>query len=298
MIVMKFGGASLSKAEGMMQACSIVKTYWKKEKVVLVVSAMKGVTDALFQVCEYLKQKKVKSALSLVNNIKKQHIDALQAFDHQPQAVKIESDIINLVSRLTNFIKNASRKKITPARVDFIVSFGERLSCLMVADALELIGMSAHPIDASNIIATNDDFGNAIPLYKKSQYHIHEILVPLLKNNIIPVVTGYIGFTHDGCTTTFGRGGSDLSAAYLANLLDAKGLYLWKDVDGFYSDDPHKNKGAKRFTTLSFQSAKKLARNGAKIIYYKAIDPVREKNIPIFVKSFIHPEDSGTIIQN
>ena len=162
--------------------------------------------------------------------------------DKRLQAVKIESELINLISRLKNFIKNVSNKKITRARIDYIVSFGERLSSPIVANALEMCGMTAYPIDASFIIATNSRFGNAVPLYKESQQYINQILFPLIKNNVIPVVTGYIGFTHGGCTTTLGRGGSDLTAAYLANLLSANALYLWKDVEGFYSEDPHKNK--------------------------------------------------------
>jgi len=296
MIVMKFGGASLSTSEGISKACRIIKTYWREEKIILVVSAMKGITDKLFLVSEYLKKNNIKEALKLIEDIKRSHIKALYEFDFRPQAVKTESEIINLISRLTNFINNISQKRITPARVDFIVSFGERLSCPIVANALEMNGMSAHPIDASYIMATNNDFGNAIPLYKKSQHHINEILIPLINNNIIPVVTGYIGFTHDGCSTTLGRGGSDLSAAYLANLLGAKALYLWKDVKGFYDIDPNKNKNAKKFTKLSYNKAKALAKKGAKIIYYKAIEPVKNKNIPIYIKSFIDPEEVGTIV--
>ncbi len=296
MIVMKFGGASLSTAEGIIKACQIVKEYWQRERIVLVVSAMKGVTDRLFQVTSYLKKKKTSTALRLVEKIKKEHIKTLYQFDLRPQAVKIESELINLVSRLENFIKNISKKEITPAREDYIVSFGERLSCPMIADALEATGIMAHPIDASFVIATNNNFGNALPLYEKTQRHINEILVPLINNNIVPVVTGYIGFTHDGCTTTLGRGGSDLSAAYLASLLEAKALYLWKDVGGFYNVDPHQKKEAKKFSKLSYNKARVLAKKGAKIIYYKAIDPVKKKKIPVYIKSFIDPEKKGTVI--
>ena len=199
---------------------------------------------------------------------------------------------------MITFIKNVSQKKITPARVDFIVSFGERLSCSVVVDALEMNGVIAHSIDASYIVATNNNFNNAIPLYKKSQHHINEILVPLIKNNVIPVVTGYIGFTHDGCTTTLGRGGSDLSAAYLSNLLGAEALYLWKDVSGFYDKDPNKNTQAIKCDKLTYSKAKSLAKKGAKIIYHKAVEPVRKKNIPIFVKSFLNPGDKGTIVSS
>lgn len=293
---MKFGGASLSTPSGISKVCDIVKKYWKKEKVVLVVSAMMGVTDSLFQIVELVKRKKIKDALKVIDKIQENHIKTLYEVDTRPSVVKVESDIINLVSRLSNFVRNLKEKEITLARIDYIVSFGERFSSLIVTNALEMNGMMAYPIDASCIIATNGNFGNALPLYSKSQKHINQILFPLIKNNIIPVVTGYIGFTHDGCTTTLGRGGSDLTAAYLSNLLDAKALYLWKDVEGVYSSDPHTSSDTKLYKQLSYVKAKALAKKGAKIIYYKAINPVAQKNIPIYVKSFIKPDLSGTIV--
>lgn len=299
MIVMKFGGASLSTSDGIFRACKIVKAYLRKEKnIVLVVSAMKGVTDKLFEITQLLQSKKIKSALKKIQELKESHLQTLRLINNQPQGVKIESELINLFSRLENFVKNVSKKELTAARVDFIVSFGEKFSCPIVAYTLEISGVPAYPIDASFVIATDDNFGNALPIYKKSQAHINEILYPLIKNRIVPVITGYIGFAHDGCTTTLGRGGSDLSASYLANLLSAKGLYLWKDVDGFYTNDPSKDKKARLLQQISYEKARRMAKDGAKIIYYKAITPVKKKHIPIFIKSFLHPESIGTIISD
>lgn len=299
MIVMKFGGASLSTAEGIQRACRIVKSFVGKDKnIVLVVSAMKGVTDKLFEIAQLIRDKKVRPALKKIDLLKKNHLQTLQQLKNLPQRVKVESELINLFSRLENFVKNVSHKEMTPSRMDFIVSYGERFSCPIVAYALETSGMPAYPIDASFVIATNDNFGNALPLYKKSQHHINEILFPLIDNGIIPIITGYIGFANDGCTTTLGRGGSDLSAAYLANLLDANSLYLWKDVDGFYTNDPHKDKKARLLKQISYEKARKMAMDGAKIIFYKAITPVKKKNIPIYIKSFYHPKATGTVISN
>ena len=296
MIIMKFGGASLSKSDGINKVCQIIKEYAAKEKIVVVVSAMKGVTDDLYCVADFLKQKKFRSAMEKVGDIKKEHFNSLSVIKSKSKAVKVESELISIVSRLENFVRNAAKKEITQARIDYIVSFGERLSCPIVAGALESHGMMAHPIDASFVLATNHSFGNAIPLYKKSQDHINQILFPLVKNGIIPVITGFIGFAADGCTTTLGRGGSDLTAAYLANLIKAKALYLWKDVDGFYTDDPLKDRQAPLFTKLSYYQAEKMAKDGAKIIFYKASRPVARKKIAIYIKSFINPKAAGTVI--
>src|SRR3989338_3735428 len=296
MIVMKFGGASLSNSQGIIKACRIIKNYSGKNKVILVVSAMKGITDKLYQVVELLKRKQLKKALAIYKEIKSSHFQALSVIKSSAERVKLESELINITSRLENFVKNVVHKEITPARCDFIVSFGERLSCPIIATALESTGLLAYPIDASLIIATNHAFGNAVPLYKKSQSHITKIIFPLINNGVIPVITGFIGFAKDGCTTTLGRGGSDLTASYLANLLNAKALYLWKDVDGFYTNDPHKDKNAKLMQHLSYKQAEKMAKDGAKIIYYKAIRPVEKKRIPIYVKSFINPSLQGTTV--
>ncbi len=298
-IIMKFGGASLSTAEGISQTCHIVKKYHRYNKIVLVVSAMKGITDMLYQIVDLLKQNKTKQVLVLIDTIRKNHFNTLVQIDSTSSAIKkIEADLNNLFFHLEHFIANVihKKKKITLARIDYIVSFGERFSCPIVAYALEVNGMIAYPIDASSVIATDGKFGDATPLYTIDQHHINGIISPLIKENIIPVVTGFIGFAHDGCTVTLGRGGSDLTAAYLAYLLDAKGIYLWKDVEGFYTADPHKNVNARLLRKLSYSQAFTLAQKGAKIIYHKAIAPVRKKHIPIYVKSFLNPIARGSVI--
>lgn len=296
MIVTKFGGSCLSDSKDILKTSQIVKDYLAKDKVVLVVSAMKGVTDQLYDVVSLVKDKKLRKALDIINEIKDRHLETLYVLNSKPEAVKTETELINLVNRLENFVKNVVKKRITAAREDYIVSFGERLSCSLVAEALETRGMLAYPVDASFVIATDGNFGQALPLFKKTQNHIKKILFPLLENSVIPVITGFIGFAPDGCTTTLGRGGSDLSAAYLANLLEAKSLYLWKDVEGFYTSDPKKDKRARLIKKLSYREAEKMAKKGAKVVYYKAIRPVERKGIPIYIKSFINPKTRGTKI--
>ena len=296
MIIMKFGGASLSTGSEILNSCKIVKIYYKKDKVILVVSAMKDVTDQLFEIGGILRKRNLNKALERIEKIKIRHIKTLQSFKPNSEAVKAEVEIYKLTGLLKYFVKNVINKEITTARTDYIVSFGEKLSCRIVAEALEQQGLSAYPLDASFILATTNEFGNALPLYGESQNSIKQILLPLIQNNIIPVITGYIGFADDGCTTTLGRGGSDLSAAFLANFLNAKAVYLWKDVLGFYEDDPYENRRAKLFKILDYKKAEKLAKKGAKIIYHKAIAPVREKHIPIYIKSFQDPKSAGTTI--
>lgn len=297
MIVMKFGGASLADRKNIEKTCNIVTTYKKKDKVVLIVSAMKGVTDQLYEIVRLIDQRKFAEAKQILEKLRKQHLSTLNKISTRTEAVKVKIELIKLFEQLQNFINNAGKKGMTPAREDFIVSFGERWSCRLIAEALEMSKIMAYPIDASFLMATNNSFGNALPLYDKTQDHLRSILLPLINKNIVPVITGFIGFTNDGCTTTLGRGGSDLSAAFFANFLNAKGLYLWKDVEGFFTADPHKDSTASLFKRLSYKKAKELALKGAKVIYHKAIDPVAKKHIPLYVKSFLNTEAKGTVIQ-
>src|SRR3990167_4919665 len=289
MIVMKFGGASLADIRNIRLTCTIVKKFSKKNKIILVVSAMKGVTDKLYEITSLIRGKKLEKALKLFQNIKKDHLITLKVINKKQRAIKVQIELIKLFELLEIFLRNVHRKEMTKAREDYIVSFGERFSCRLIAEALERYHVLAYPIDASYIMATTSQFGNARPLYKKTEDQIRVILYPLIHNNIIPVITGFIGFSHDGCTTTLGRGGSDLSAAFFAGYLNAKALYLWKDVGGFFSANPKEDKNAKLLTNMSYSEAYRMAKKGAKVIYHKAIAPVKRKKIPIYIRSFLDP---------
>lgn len=296
MIVMKFGGASLANVENIEKTRRLVASYSKKDSVILIVSAMKGVTDELYQVVHHLTNNDLSSALAIVEKQRKRHIATLQSVSHRRERFKTQVELHKLFEQLTFFIKNTVKKGISPAREDYIVSYGERFSCRLIAEALEAQRLLSYPIDASLLLYTNKQFGNAEPLFGKKQVLLKDMLTPLLKNDIIPVITGFIGLSVDGCTTTLGRGGSDLSASFFAHFLDAKKIVLWKDVEGFFTADPKKDKNAKLFGTLPYKKARELAKNGAKVVYYKAIDPAENKRIPIHIKSFNDPERNGTII--
>ena len=296
MIIMKFGGAAVLNGTQINNIAKIVSAYHKKEKIVIVVSAMGGVTDKLFEIGELLKKNKLNQVLKILDEIKKQHHGAVRFVALSKRQVLLKVELIKLLSHLKNYIQNISTKEITPARTDFLVSFGERLSVRLLSEALIKASINAYPVDASNLIATTHVFTNAVPLPRVRQKYLDEILLPLIKGNVIPVVTGYIGYSGDGCTTTLGRGGSDLTATYLADFLGAKKVYLWKDVEGFFSDDPKKNPEAHMLKTLSYNEAQKRAKKGAKVIYYKALDPVKKKKIPIYIRSFLNPQHEGTTI--
>lgn len=293
---MKFGGSAISDGKQILKIAKIIKRFHEDEKIVVVVSAMVGVTDKLFFIGELLKKRKLKEAYKILDEIKKQHFEAVDLVPLPRRRVLLKVELVKLSSHLKNYIQNISKKDITPARIDFLVSFGERLSVRLLSEALIKIKVDAYPIDASNLIATTHVFSNAVPLARSKQKYLDEILLPLIQDNVIPVITGYIGYSGDGCTTTLGRGGSDLTATYLADFLNAKKVFLWKDVGGFYTDDPHKNVHTYLLPSLTYKEAQRMAKNGAKVIYYKALEPVKKKKIPIYIKSFIRPNLEGTKI--
>ncbi len=295
MIVMKFGGASLADSSDILRSVEVIKNYSRNHSVILVVSAMKEVTNQLYDIAENVKKKRLKKALQRIDGLKRAHITTLYKLQSAQPAIT-ESKLVHLFSRLDNFIRYIAKHQITEAQIDFIVSVGERLSGNLMAESLNAQGITACSIDTSYVIATDDSFGNALPLPQKYQTHIQDILCPLINSNIIPIVSGFVGFAPDGRITTLGRGGSDLSASYLAYLFDAHGLYLWKDVNGIYSDDPHRNINARFHKKLSYDQAARMAKNGAKIIYHKAIHYVKKKKIPIYVKNYKNPHLPGTIV--
>lgn len=296
MIVMKFGGASLSNTENINNVCQIVKEYLLQNKVILVVSATKGTTDKLIKISEYLTNGEKGKALNLAEKIGNDHRELLQNIGNTANTIQTEHKLEILLSGLQKFISHFNNEVIMLDQSDFIISLGERLSCLLVSLALQTNNIASQPIDTSKLLATNDKFGRASILSKNKQTKLTQTLLPLIAKDILLVVSGFIGFAPDGRITTLGRGGSDLTAAYLAAFLNAKKLYLWKDVDGFYTDDPNKNNCAQLLHKISYEKAEKMAKNGAKILYHKAVNHVEKNNIPIHIKSFLSPTVAGTII--
>ena len=187
-------------------------------------------------------------------------------------------------------------QRFSLADLDYMVSFGERLSCRLVAFALQNLSLKAKVVDSSQIIITNNDFGNARPFLEKTRERVEKVIYPLLIQDTIPIVTGYFGGTLDGKIATLGRGGSDYSATILAYALDAQEVILWKEVDGVFTGDPKKEEKVRFLAELTYDEALILAQNGAKVLHPEAVRPVVEKEIPVWVKNTFNPKFKGTKI--
>jgi aspartate kinase len=180
--------------------------------------------------------------------------------------------------------------------MDAISSLGERINARIVSAALQAREIAAQAVDAMDLIVTDDRFQQASPLMESTEAQVNEVLRPLLDQQIVPIVTGFIGATIDGVVTTLGRGGSDYSAAILGAALSADEVWTWTDVDGVMTADPRIAPHAHVIPTLSYNEVGELAYFGAKVLHPKTISPVVAEGIPVLVRNTFNPTCPGTRI--
>ncbi|HSA84155.1 MAG TPA: aspartate kinase [Patescibacteria group bacterium] len=295
---MKFGGTSVGSAERIHDVASIVAQGQKDGKIVVVVSAISGVTNLLvkaIQAATNKKQKELMDAIKEIRLVHEQIIVELGLAGEKKEELQrvIDNHLLHVESLLFSVYELG---EITLRGRDFISSFGERMNIHIVSYALKERGLNAEPFNATEFIMTNDDFGNAKPFLKESAKKSKVSLQQYLDKNVVPVVTGFIGGTKSGETTTFGRGGSDYSATILGYCLDADEVWIWTDVDGAMTADPKIVKEARTMPFLSYDEATELSYFGAKVLHPLTIIPAEMKKIPVWIKNTFRPEGIGTKI--
>ncbi|OGG26281.1 hypothetical protein A2960_04885 [Candidatus Gottesmanbacteria bacterium RIFCSPLOWO2_01_FULL_39_12b] len=295
MKIMKFGGTSVGDGKKILHVAKIVKDYSEEDRVVVVVSAMSGVTDKFISVFKMFKERQHSSGLIALGELYEKHVLALNELGFKNgRYLTIQSNLRNLFGELLTYL--SFKDEYTVKDYDHVVSYGERLSCLLVYSALSKLDQDTELVDSAKLIVTTNDFGNAKALLAETEKQVSRVVLPLLIKGVIPIVTGFYGATKDGRIATLGRGGSDYSATILAYALDAQEVILWKEVDGIYSADPKRENGAKFIPELSYRMAAELARNGAKILHPEAMEPVISKKIVIWIKNTFQPEFIGSKI--
>jgi aspartate kinase len=296
---MKFGGTSVGSPEAITQAAEIVKsTSQDWDRMVVVVSAMRGVTDLLIESAETAARSEEKIYLSLIDEIQSRHHETIEALvaDDDVRA-RLSAVIDEYISELSAYCRSILvLGEVTPRGMDTITSLGERMNARIVAAALNRNGFKSQPIDATELIVTDTNFQNALPLEGITREKIHARLDPLLEEGVVPVVTGFIGATQTGIITTLGRGGSDYTAAILGDCLDAREVWTWTDVDGVMTADPRIVPDARVIPELSFSEVSELAYFGAKVLHPKTLRPIIERDIPLWVKNTFNPTNPGTKI--
>jgi aspartokinase/homoserine dehydrogenase 1 len=297
LLVMKFGGTSVGDAERIGHVADLVAAEAARAEVVVVVSAMGGVTDMLIRAATEASRGDREDWKGARQELARRHrevADRLLSASEQAQVLpRLAEEIGNFEDLCSGF---ALVREITPRAMDALSSLGEKMSALLVAAVLRSKGCSADFVDSTELILTDDRFGNASPYFAESAVKTRDRLAPPRRRGVIPVVTGFRGATRDGVCTTLGRGGSDYSATLVGAALDADEVWIWTDVDGVMTADPRLVPTARLVPEVSYREAAELSFFGAKVLHPKTIQPVVKKQIPIWIKNTFNPSCPGTRI--
>ena len=292
--VFKFGGASVKDATAVKNAASIIKQF-SNDTLLVVVSAMGKTTNKLEQLVNAYFYKTGEDLQGIFDDIKKFHFDILsQLFVNtkHPVYAQVENDFIELLWAIEDEPAHSYNH-----HYDQVVSMGEILSSRIVGAYFNDVKSDCLWLDARGIIQTDNTYREGKVNFELTQQLVDAELVPLLKQHNLILTQGFIGGTSENFTTTLGREGSDYTAAILAYSANAESVTIWKDVPGVLNADPKWFSETKKIDELTYQDAIELAYYGATVIHPKTIKPLQNKNIPLYVKSFIDPTAQGTIIK-
>ena len=296
--VMKFGGTSVGDAACIARAADIVKSAAAEASVVVVVSAMSGVTNRLIDAAHHAEAGNADVATKVVADLRSQHSKTLQALVRDPQrAAEVDKGLSAVLGELERLLQGtALLKELTPRALDAISGMGERLSTPLLAAALNEVGVASVAVSATEVIVTDPHHGRAEPLMNHTRERAEKRLRPLLKKGVVPVVTGFIASTLEGVPTTLGRGGSDYSATILGAALGAQETVIWTDVDGVKTADPRIVPEARTIDEISYNEAAELAYFGAKVLHPNTLRPVTAAGVPVWIRNSFAPEKAGTKI--
>jgi aspartate kinase len=298
-LVMKFGGTSTGSIEALNRAAEIVIAQNKAgDRLVVVVSAMAGITDMLIDCAERAQSKDKGSFQIIIDELHHKLSDVVRV---DLTGEQYHAELMRLIeARLAELTKICDhihkRGNVSPQQLDEIAALGERINVHVFSVVLRRRGIACQPVDAAELIITDDCFQAASPLRAATDARVKAILFPLFAKATIPVVTGYIGATAYGVTTTLGRGGSDYTAAILAQSLNADEVWFWTDVDGVMTADPNLIPGARLIPEISYTEVFQLACYGAKVLHPKTILPAMQGDIPLWIKNTFNPRCKGTLI--
>lgn len=295
MKIFKFGGASVKDASAVKNVAKILELF-KNEKLVIVISAMGKTTNALEDVMKSYWSGDGK-ADELVDGIHAYHMKIIEELFGSGKT-EIQRDVTTVLLNLRQRFKKQKPSENYNFEYDQIISLGEVISTKIVAAYLSSINFKCAWLDARKMIRTNDKWREANIIWDKTEELVNEQINSVFSaGNSIAVTQGFVGHTPEGFTTTLGREGSDFTAAILAFVLNAQDVTIWKDVPGMLNADPKYFDNTVLLEKISFREAIELAYFGASVIHPKTIQPLKKKNIPLYIKSFIDPHATGSVIQ-
>jgi aspartate kinase len=299
MIVMKFGGTSIAHAPEIRQVGQITRRFAGRRPVI-VVSAMAGVTDDLIRLAHQAVGGAPREVSRRLDRLQERHREVVRRLKvGDGERGRLDRELQALFTELEGVCHGVLLlRELSQRSLDLISSFGERFCAHVVAAHLRQIGLKAQFVDARDHIVTDESHGAAIVDFDATQRNLRRGLQPAIRSGTIPVVTGFIGRTREGVTTTLGRSGSDYTASILGFCLRSREVWIWKEVDGVCTADPNIVPTARMVRRISYQEAAEMAHFGAEVIHPKTMQPVRRGGIPIRIKNTFRPDGPGTLITN
>jgi aspartate kinase len=297
--VLKFGGTSLASPKDIAGVAKTVVSFSEDNEIVVVCSAVDGVTDDLILISKMIEQRKKDAAAKVLDELIKKHRKLADQTIKNPTIKKqLLEKLSTDVSELQELVRGLTLlKEVSVRSLDYLVSFGERLSDDLVSFALQDLKKKSTALNGKEVgIVTDSNFGESRPLMDTTRIRISKTLGSLLLKKIIPVVGGFAGADQHGNITTFGRGGSDYTATIIASCINADEVWLMSDVDGLMTADPKMVKNAKLLKEVSYAEAIEMAQFGAKQIHPKTFEPLLAEKIPMRVRSTFDVKNDGTFV--
>ncbi len=294
MQVFKFGGASVKDAEGVKNVAEVLKEF-SGSKICVVISAMGKTTNSLERLANTYFYKS-EDAEAILEEVKIYHFDICKKLFpdlKHPIYTELENTFVEL-----HWAIEDEPTQGYDFEYDQIVSMGEIISTKIVSAYLNEAGVKNKWIDVRSLIQTDNTYREGKVDFELTEQLINKELVPAFKTNELIITQGFIGGTSENFTTTLGREGSDYTASILAYCLNASNVTIWKDVPGVLNADPKWFGRTKKIDELSYHDAIELTYYGATVIHPKTIKPLQNKNIPLYVKSFLNPKEEGTVIRD
>jgi len=297
--VIKYGGTSISTAKDVRVIAKHLNLLSKKHKIVVVCSAISGTTDDLLEISESIKKENKSKAEQLASKIINRHKQlakqTIKKLNVQKKLLaKFDQDFTELLALIDGMVLLG---EVTPRTMDYLISFGERLSIKLVSSAINDLGIKSIPLTGKEVgIVTDSNFGESKPLMDTTKLRVSKTVDALFLKKTIPVVGGFAGADQHGHVTTFGRGGSDYSATTIGSCIKADEIWLMSDVDGLMTADPKIVKNAKLLKEVSYIEAIEMALFGAKQIHPRTFEPLITKKIPMRIRSSFNIQNEGTLV--
>jgi aspartate kinase len=296
-LVMKFGGTSVGSIDALTQAAQIIQDARAEyPRLVVITSAMAGVTDLLLKSATLAAQGDVGSLPEIETTLREKHLSAADALISGDKLCEETKSQINAhIQSLMNLWRAvAVLGEASPRALDAVASLGERMSVRLLGAVVKSAGVKAMVIESSEFVVTNHHFQNANPDFHTTTERTRGCLTPLLDQGIVVITTGFIGATPEGVITTLGRGGSDYSAAIIGSVLPADDVWIWTDVDGVMTADPRLVSSAKTLPEINYSEIAELAYYGAKVLHPKTIRPLVEAGLGLRICNTFNPAHPGT----